>query len=340
MKLRSGRGGQRGQALPLFALMLTAMLAATGLVVDVGGAWAQERSQQKAADTAALAGATAEANGAGNAEIKAAARANAFANGYQASEVAVNIPPTTGKYGPGGAGYSANDCSGVYPTSYPCWVEVQINRPHTNSFAGIIGQSSWAVGARGVAVGGIFNAVVNGVAPIMFNKKAVTPVSLEVPATYCNPQDNNCPPNGEYPQEAIQFNWTTFCASGEVNECNVNTNQAVQIIQGDGLQVTVYLGMDLGAHNEGQHTAVCHALVDQYPQGQDLTVAINDDDGNLVGFWMWHFDAAGTVCEGSDGMWLSGYFVSDITNTLDYPLTIIPGAPAATEGEYGVRLVE
>ena len=89
MKLLIGRNGQRGQALPLFALMLTAMLAATGLVVDVGGAWAQERGQQKAADTAALAGATAEANGATRQAIIDAAVANAVANGYSAGEVTV-----------------------------------------------------------------------------------------------------------------------------------------------------------------------------------------------------------------------------------------------------------
>ena len=336
MKLRIRRSGQRGQALPLFALMLTAMLAATGLVVDVGGAWAQERGQQKAADTAALAGATAEANGALNAAIKAAALANAVANGYTAGEVTVNIPPTTGKYGPGGSGYSANDCS--TPASYPCWVEVQINRPHANSFAGIIGQSSWAVGARGVAVGGIANAVTSGLSPIMFNENAVHTSSPQVPDLYCNPQDNNCPPNNDFPLQDHQFNWTTFCVSG--GNCNVNTNQAVQIIQGDGFQVTVTYGMDLGAHNQGQHTAVCHALLDQYPNGADLPVAINDSNGNLLGFWMWHFDAAGTVCEGNIGMWLSGYFIADANYDLRTPLTIVSGAPGAIVGEYVTRLVE
>ena len=336
MKLLIGRNGQRGQALPLFALMLTAMLAATGLVVDVGGAWAQERGQQKAADTAALAGATAEANGATRQAIIDAAVANAVANGYSAGEVTVNIPPTTGKYGPGGAGYSANDCS--TPALYPCWVEVQIDRPHRNSFAGVIGQSSWAVGARGVAVGGIGNAVVSGLSPIMFNIDAVDTSAPEVPVPYCNPQDNNCPPNNAFPLEDNQFNWTTLCVSG--GNCNVNTNQAVQIIQDDGLQFTVVFGMDLGAHNVGQHTAVCNALLDEYPTGADMPVAINDDNGTLLGFWMWHFDAAGTVCQGNTGMWLSGYFINPVNYDLSTPITIVTGVPTPTIGEYVARLVE
>ena len=48
MKRIDRRDGERGQALPLFVLMLVALLAATGLVVDVGSAWAAERTQQKA----------------------------------------------------------------------------------------------------------------------------------------------------------------------------------------------------------------------------------------------------------------------------------------------------
>jgi hypothetical protein len=341
MKLRIGRSGQRGQALPLFALMLTAMLAATGLVVDVGGAWAQERSQQKAADAAALAGATAETNGALNPAIKAAALANALANGYAAGEVTVNIPPTTGKYapGPGKGALLANDCS--TPALYPCWVEVQINRPHANYFAGIIGQSSWAVGARGVAVGGIVNGVLSGIAPIMFNELAILAASSPgTPQLYCDPQDNKCFPNNDFPVNDAQFNWTTFCVKG--GNCNVSTADAVAIIEGGGIQVTITLGMDLGAHNQGQHTAVCKALLNQYPNGADLPVAINDDNGNLLGFWMWHFDALNTDCNGKDGELLAGWFISTdyIFSANDYPLTIDPGAPAATEGEYVVRLVE
>ena len=339
MKPETQREGQRGQALPLFTIMLIALIAATGLVIDVGGAWAQERSQQKASDVAALAGATKEANGGTRQEIIDAATASAIANGYAAGEVQVNIPPTTGKYapGPGKDAMLANDCS--TPALYPCWVEVKITRSHSNYFAGVIGQGNWNVGARGVAVGGIANSVLNGIAPLMFDVKAVQDAANPTQKKrYCDPQDNKCNPNNDFPLLADQFNYTTFCVKG--GKCNVSSNDAVDIIEGGGLQFTVTLGMDLGAHNQGQHTAVCKALLDAYPNGSDLTVAINDDNGNLYGFWTWHFDAAGTDCNGKDGELVSGWFINDITATYTYPLTIVPGAPAATFGQYVVQLVE
>lgn len=331
------REGQRGQALPLFTLMLIALVAATGLVVDVGGAWAQERSQQKASDVAALAGATKEANGGTRQEIIAAATASAVANGYAPGEIEVNIPPTTGKYGPGGAGYSANDCS--TPALYPCWVEVKITRSHSNYFAGVIGQGSWNVGARGVAVGGIANAVINEISPLMFNTKAIQDAANPTQKKlYCDPQDNKCNPNNDFPLLSGQFNYTTFCVKG--GNCNVSSNDAKNIVESGGIQFTVDLSMDLGAHNVGQHTSVCHAFLDQYPIGEDFPVAINDDNGNLIGFWMWHFDAADTVCNGPDGELISGWFINDITETYSFPLTIIAGAPAAKVGQYVAQLVE
>ena len=78
MERQDRRGRERGQALPLFVLMLIALMAATGLVVDAGSAWAQERSQQKVADVAAIAGATKEANHGTRAEIVSAALASAW----------------------------------------------------------------------------------------------------------------------------------------------------------------------------------------------------------------------------------------------------------------------
>jgi hypothetical protein len=338
------RDGERGQALPLFVLMLIALLAATGLVVDVGGAWAQERTQQKASDVAALAGATKEANGGLRQGIIDAAVASAVANGYQASEVQVNIPPTSGKYGPGGSGYSANDCSTA--ALYPCWVEVIITRPHDNFFAGIIGQGSWNVGARAVAVGGVVNAVVSGIAPIMFHQDAINDEDLGTwnpwnKHQFCNPQDNKCTPNNDFPVDKTQFNWTTFCVAG--GNCNVNTADAVDIIEDEGYQVTVTYGQDLGAHNQGQHTAVCHALLDTYPpdenpNGVPLPVAINDENGKLVGFWTWLFDPVNTVCQGNDGMQLVGNFVEDLHFTSG--MTIVAGAPTPSIGQYTAVLVE
>ena len=65
-------------------------------------------------------------------------------------------------------------------------------------------------------------------------------------------------------------------------------------------------------------------LLDTYPDGGDLAVSINDDNGNLIGLWIWQLDTANSDCEGADGDVLSGWFVTDVTDTL--PLTITAGA--------------
>lgn len=327
---------ERGQVLALFALSLVALLAASGLVVDIGGSWGQRRTQQKAADVAALAGATAAANSSTRAGIIQAAIDSAVANGYQASEVQVNIPPASGAYAPGGSKsgpLSTNDCSDA--TKYPCWVEVVINRPHENSFARVVGMDSFPVDARGVAVGGVANAVSNGVSPLMFNYKAIK-AHGSVSHKYCDPQLSKCDPNSSWPLFDSQFAWTTFCI--EQANCNVSSAEAKAIIEGGNFQIEVYNGMYLGPHNPGQKTAVCHALLDQYPNGADLPVGINDDNGTLVGWWIWHLDTANSDCEGHDGEVLNGWFVSDATETL--PLTISAGGSTSTFGLQVVRLVE
>ena len=148
--------------------------------------------------------------------------------------------------------------------------------------------------SRGVAVGGVANAVVNGVSPLMFNYEAVTQHE-STPTTYCDPHPSNCSPNSAWPTEHFQFAWTTFCMTS--GNCNVNTADVKQIIEGGNFQIEVYLGMYLGPHNHGQKTAACHELLEQYPTGADIPVAINDDNGNLVGWWMWHLDTATAIAK-------------------------------------------
>ena len=328
--------GQRGQVLVLFALSLTALLAGAGLVIDLGASWAQARSEQKVADVAALAGATAEGNGLTRAQIIQAAIDSAVANGFVASEVQVNIPPTSGKYAPGGSAsgpLSTNDCSTA--ALRPCWVEVAIVRQHTNTFSRVVGLDSFGVTSRGVAVGGVANTVANGIAPMMFNYKAITGNGA-TPTKYCDPQPGKCSPNSSWPMLKDQFAWTTYCISNA--NCNVNSAEAKAIIQGGNFQIPIYLGLYLGPHNNGQKTSVCLDLLAQYPNGGDLPVAINDDNGNLVGFWLWHLDSANSDCNGAGGEQLKGWFVSDLTATL--PLTITAGGSAATFGQQVVRLVE
>jgi hypothetical protein len=336
------RGGSRerrgGQSLVLFAICLTALVAVAGLVVDLGGAWSQSRGQQKVADVAALAAATRETNGGTRAQIIQAAYNSAAANGFAASEVTVNIPPLNGEYAPGGGAsgpLSVNDCSTAL--KYPCWVEVIVNRAHSNSFSRVVGLSSFGVTSRGVAVGGIANAVKNGIAPLMFNQKSVIAHGKNQ-TVYCDPQPGKCDPNSSWPMDLTipQFAWTTFCES-PIN-CNVSSDDAKDIIAGGNFQFEISLDMYLGPHNNGQKSDVCHDLLDAYPNGGDLPVAINDDNGNMVGFWVWHLDTANSDCNGTEGEQLSGWFVDDLSKTL--PLTISSGGTAAQFGQHVVKLVE
>ena len=214
------------------------------------------------------------------------------------------------------------------PLSIRAGVEVKLTRPHENTFSRVLGFDSFGSSARGVAVGGVANAVQVGISPITFNYKALQEHGT-TPFVYCDPHPSKCSPNSSWPLLGDQFAWTTFCMSN-VN-CNVNSAEAKDIIEGGNFQVAVTLGMYLGPHNNGQKTAVCHALLDQYPNGADVPVAINDANGNLVGFWIWHLDTANSNCEGNNGEQLAGWFVNDITSTL--PLTINAGGSATTFGQ-------
>ena len=49
--------GQRGQVLPLFALMLVALFAMAGLAIDVSSGYSARQAYRTASDAAALAGA-------------------------------------------------------------------------------------------------------------------------------------------------------------------------------------------------------------------------------------------------------------------------------------------
>ena len=342
--------GERGQTLVLFALFLVVIVASVGLVIDAGGAYAQQRNQQRAADLAAVAGAVAETNcwngcadgATPRADMITAAKNSAQANGYVASELTINIPPTSGPYaGMGG------DCSTI--ESMPCWIQVGVSRPHPNGFASIVpGQSSWAVSAQGVAVGGVANAVANGIAPMMFDEKSVEAANAGTDQVYCDPQPSKCKPNNPVPDgtNLLQFNYTNFCTAQ--SGCNFNSGNAPgggQYIVDHGLvQTVIYIGMSLGPNNNGQHTNICKDLLAKYPNGADLPVAIEKPDPSnpanalLVGFWVWHLDTANSSCQGGGGEQLSGYFTTNLTSTL--PLTIIPNGGKATTGQFIARLVQ
>ncbi len=138
------RGRERGQILVLFTLALVAMIAMVGLVIDGGAAYAQRRGQQNAADLAALAAADALYNGRTWAEAQAVAQSVAATNSYSNGVNGVVVTVTR----PGDE------------------VKVDVQAPHENYFAGVVGQPTWNVATTASAIAGIPDTAV-GAAPMI-----------------------------------------------------------------------------------------------------------------------------------------------------------------------------
>lgn len=139
---RRRRPRQRGQVLVIFAFGSIGILAVAALVFDVGQNLFERRKQQDAADASALAGARwlttvpckARSNTTNCPEAVSAAMALANTHGYPASQVTINIPPTSGPFS-GASGH----------------LEVAINSNRGSYFAGVVGIGSFKISAAAVA---------------------------------------------------------------------------------------------------------------------------------------------------------------------------------------------
>jgi Flp pilus assembly protein TadG len=240
---KRARDPQRGQMLVLFTLALIAMIAMVGLVIDGGAAYAQRRGQQNAADLAALAAADALYNGKSQAEATTIAKSVASTNAY-----------------PDGA-------NGIVVTvTYPGQqVKVDVQAPHRNYFAGVVGQPNWQVATTASAIAGIPDTAV-GAAPVImpigdFNGDG-TPKTQYTEA--------NCAPagcewgnsNGDVPENATDWAWTLYgpnvdtknvrdyleafgtCGGGPVPDVTINSGEAPYWGQHNN-------GMHNGAFNSG-----------------------------------------------------------------------------------------
>jgi putative Flp pilus-assembly TadE/G-like protein len=127
---------ERGQVLVLFVGGLVALLIVAALAFDVGSMLVERRSEQNAADAAALAGARFVLTSDPNA--RAAAQRIAKINGYDDADpnqvVNIFIPAIHGIY-----------------AGLPGFIEVQIESTRPSVFGGIIGRANWPVGAYAVA---------------------------------------------------------------------------------------------------------------------------------------------------------------------------------------------
>lgn len=144
---RVGQEGERGQVLPIVALAVVMLLAAASMAVDVGYLRYMQRTQQSAADSAAIAGASELAYPSAN-DVVSAAKADASANGFTHDGsniiVTVNNPPASGPY--------AGNTSAV---------EVIVFAKHAMFFERMLGVAAKSVTTRAVAVYGNGNGAGN-----------------------------------------------------------------------------------------------------------------------------------------------------------------------------------
>lgn len=142
------RRSERGQILVLMVLMMLALLGAAGLAIDGVRQYADRRSTQGAADSAAMAAALALCN---DEDVSSAALASAAVNGFDndgdTNTVTVNHPPADGYY--------AGDDE---------YIEVIINSEQKASFAQVVFSGDLESTSRAVArcFGGVGSGPVGG----------------------------------------------------------------------------------------------------------------------------------------------------------------------------------
>ena len=341
MKRIDRRDGERGQALPLFVLMLVALLAATGLVVDVGSAWAQERSQQKASDVAATGwrdqgGQRRHARQA----IIDAALASAVANGYQPAEVQVNIPPSQRQV-------RARARQGRHARQRLLDRRARIPAGSRSSSPSRTTTSSPASSARapGTSAPGASPSVASPTPSRTASRRSCSTRSPSIPANnpennkqYCNPQDNKCSPNNDFPLERRLSSTGRRSASPAATATSTPMTPSTSSTARASRPPSSWAWTSAPTTRASTRPSATRCST-TWPNGADLPVAINDDNGNLAGFWIWHFDAANTVCQGQDGMQLER-LVRRGQDRHAAARRSSSGAPPAQVGQYIVRLVE
>ncbi len=276
----SGRHGNGGQILVVFVLAMVAIIGIVGLAIDGGGAYAQRRDQQTAADLSALAAANDYllSNDSAQATTRArtVAATNDFTDGSGSTAVGVTIDTSNGVE-----------------------VLVTINSPHRNSFLGAIGMSSWNVTTSATALAG-FPDSASGAAPFVFSISAFNNDGTPKYQTATDFGDGN----GDVPINDLDIAWTNYGTG------NVNTSEVRSIIDGSTtINATLTYGEYIGQHNNGNHTAL-FSDVDTYLSGKDLPVPVVDASGNFMGWGTFHVNSA----SGGSSKHINGYFLSSFTS--------------------------
>jgi hypothetical protein len=270
------RRSEDGQILAIFAVSLIALVAFAGLSIDAGGTYAQRRDQQAAADLASLAGANDYLINGDSSLAIARARSVAANNGY-----------TDGSNGTS-VGVTVDTSNGVQ-------VSVDLTAPHKNTFVGVLGMATWSVSTHAAALAG-FPDTAMGAGPFIFSIAAFNNAGTPTYQTDTDFGDGN----GDVPNNALDFAWTNYGTG------NVNTSEVSDIISGaEVVNKTLTYGEYIGQHNNGNHTAL-FSDVDTYLSGLEMPVAVVDNNGNFMGWAMFHVTSA----SGGSSKHIRGYFLS------------------------------
>jgi Flp pilus assembly protein TadG len=294
----------RGQILVLFVLALVAIIAGVGLVIDGGFTFAQRRSEQNAADLAAFAGANALLNGqSANAAALATAADNDYTHGTGGVTVNVAVTSTT--------------------------VKVDITGPHSNYFAGVVGQPTWDVSVTATALAGVPKNF-SGVAPFILSQEIFDPVTglPYAPYTVTSGVDfeKTTGQGSDTPLTTFNMAWTNLGTG------NVSTKDVKDAIDGTApINADLAINDYIGQSNNGVHNALFDSNSQPSIQtdlaGLDVAVPIvgpptsgtfcNDgthDVGCFRGWALFHVISA-TKRGGGDEGTITGYFKTGITRS-------------------------
>lgn len=330
MRSSSRSGSQRGQVLVLFTLALVAIVAGVGLVIDGGFTFAQRRAEQNAADLAAFAGANALLNGK---NPTAAALAASKDNGYEHGKNGITVAVTT--------------------TSKT--VKVDVGAPHSNYFAGVVGQPTWQVGVTATALAGIASKYL-GVAPFIFSQEAFDPVTglPYQPYTVQTDFTHTTGQGSDSPLTVLNVAWTNLGTG------NVSTKDVKDALDGSApINAELTLNDYIGQSNDGLHNALFDSSsqpsVNTTLAGLDVAVPIVgppipgkttcNNSSSIVGCFrgwaLFHVVSAAKNGSGDDGT-ITGYFLTGITRSAsaeDVCAITDTSCTGLFHGSYVVKLV-
>ena len=294
---------QRGQILVVFVLAMVAIIGVIGLAIDGGGAYAQRRDQQTAADLAALAGANDYLLGNNASQAMDRARAISAANDFtNAGSTSVDV---------------------AIDTSNGVELQVTIVSPHRNSFLGALGMPSWDVTTSATALSG-FPDTAAGAGPFIFS---ISAFHDDGSAKYQTATDFG-ETNGDVPTGELDLAWTNYGTG------NVNTTEVSDIITGaEVVTEALSYGEYIGQHNNGNHNSL-YGDVDTHLSGKEMPVAIVDAGGNFMGWATFHVNSA----SGGSSKHINGYFLSSFVSAQTTVTTCANNACPRYLGTYVLKL--